>query len=182
MKTQSLMEAAGLLGVNKTTLQTWLAQGCPAVERADQKAGKPWRIHLGEVMQWRIERAVADAVAPYNGEGDRTTREEADRRRAIAVARMAEIDLDERLRQVVHVADVTDDMATFCQMIRHSAQNTFHKIAARCATMTNPHEIYGMCEREWTRAFHAARVELDRKWGLRLKGAPVDPDPDPDVG
>jgi len=178
MKTHSLMEAAGILGVNKTTLQTWLSQGCPAVQRADRDTGKAWKIHIGEVMDWRIERAVADAVKPYCGDGDRINRDEADRRRAVAIAHMAEIDLDERLRQVASVADMTEDMADFCLAIRQGASNTFHKIAARGATMTNPHEIHAMCEKEWTRTFRAARDELGRKWALRLKGAPVDPGPE----
>lgn len=170
MQNHSLMQAAALLGVHKSTLQNWLADGCPAVERGDRERGLQWKINLGEVMQWRTDRAVANAVAPFNGTAGDISKEEADRRRAVAVARMSEIDLDAKLLQVVHRDDVEEDFATYCRLIRQMGDNAFDKIAARCATMTSPHEIHAMCSAEWNKAHTFAQEELDRLWGLTKKG------------
>lgn len=182
MQTHSLMQAAGLLGVNKSTLQTWLAQGCPAVEKADRSRGIDWKLAIPEIMRWRIERAVADAVAPYSGGGDMITREEADRRRAVAVARVAEIELDEKLRSVVHVADSKDTMAQFAQAVKNGGDTAISKIAARCCQMTDPHEIRTMAEKEWNRGMSAAREELRRLWDLKMAGLEDDlADPDDEL-
>lgn len=178
MQTHSLSEAATLLGLHRNTLAEWLREGCPSVEKADRTRGIEWKLALPEIMRWRIERAVADAVAPYSGGGDMITREEADRRRAVAVARVAEIELDEKLRSVVHVADAKDMMAQFAQAVKQGGDTAISKIAARCCQMTNPHEIRTMCEAEWNRGMSAAREELARLWGL-LRAGEVDDQTDP---
>ncbi|MCJ2051208.1 hypothetical protein [Methylobacterium sp. J-070] len=170
MQTHSLSEAATLLGLHRNTLAEWLREGCPSVEKADRSRGVEWKLALPEIMRWRIERAVADAVAPYSGGGDMITREEADRRRAVAIARIAEIELDEKLRTVVHTADAKDTMAQFAQAVKQGGDTAISKIAARCCQMTNPHEIRTMCEAEWNRGMRAAREELRRLWDLQLAG------------
>lgn len=177
MQTHSLMQASGILGVNKTTLQTWLAQGCPAVEQADRNAGTPWKIYIPDVVQWRIDRAVSDAVAAYGGNGSEMSKEEADRRRAVAQAHMAEIELDERTKEVVLKVDIVQDMQAFCLDVKDFGLQAFHKIAVRAAAMKEPNEIREMCEAEWNRAMQLARGELRRRWKQREAGA--DPDADP---
>ncbi|QEE38834.1 MULTISPECIES: terminase small subunit [unclassified Methylobacterium] len=164
------MEVAGLLGVNKTTLQTWLSQGCPAVERADRATGKAWKICIADVMAWRIERAIANVVAAGGGDGTVISKEEADRRRSVALAHMAEIDLDERLKSVVSREDAVADMSAFCLAIKQQGSNAFSKIATRAATMTLPGEIDRMCQAEWNRGMGNAQEELRRRWNLRKEG------------
>lgn len=170
MQTHSLSEAAKLLGLHRNTLHEWLREGCPSVEKADRTRGIEWKLALPEIMRWRIERAVADAVAPYSGGGDMITREEADRRRAVAVARVAEIDLDEKLRSVLHVADAKEISAQFAQAVKDGGDTAISKIAARCCQMTDPHEIRTMAEKEWNRGMTAAREELKRLWDLKMAG------------
>lgn len=170
MQTHSLSEAATLLGLHRNTLAEWLRDGCPSIEKADRTRGIEWKLALPEIMRWRIERAVADAVAPYSGSGDLISREEADRRRAVAVARISEIELDEKLRSVVHVADAKEVMAQFAQVVKQGGDNAFGKIAGRAALTTNPHEIRAICEAEWNRGMSAAREELHRLWGLLQAG------------
>jgi terminase small subunit / prophage DNA-packing protein len=170
MQTHSLSEAATLLGLHRNTLAEWLCEGCPSVEKADRTRGIEWKLALPEIMRWRIERAVADAVAPYSGGGDMITREEADRRRAVAVARVAEIELDEKLRSVLHVADAKEITAEFAQAVKRGGDNAFNKIAARACQLKDPNEIRALCEAEWNRGMSTAREELRRLWDLKMAG------------
>lgn len=179
MQTHSLMHAAALLGVHKSTLQNWLAQGCPAVERGDRERGQNWKISLKDVVDWRIERAVADAVAAYGGDGAEMSREEADRRRAVAIAHIAEIDLDERLSNTISRSEAVAIFAGFCQSLRSGVGSVFDKIAHRAATMTNPHEIRCLGEEEWNRAMELARSEFHRTWDESFgAGKPLTPPAD----
>ncbi|MRI57628.1 DNA-binding protein [Methylobacterium sp. DB1607] len=162
------MQAAALLGVHKTTLQGWLAQGCPAVERGDRERGQNWKIDLKDVMEWRIERAVSDAVAAYGGDGAEMSREEADRRRAVAAAHIAEIDLDDRLRNTVSRADAAGMFVDFCIVLKTGISNAVNKMAARAATMTSAAEIQALGEAEWNRALRTAREDANRLWDERF--------------
>jgi phage terminase Nu1 subunit (DNA packaging protein) len=162
------MQAAVLLGVHKTTLQTWLAQGCPAVERGDRDRGQHWKLELPAIIEWRIERAVSDAVADYGGDGAEMSKEEADRRRAVAIAHMAEIDLDDRLRRTVDREEAVAMFADFCLSLKSGISNAIDKIAARATTMTSPTEIRTLGQTEWNRAMQLARDEFARLWGERF--------------
>ncbi|SEH31557.1 hypothetical protein SAMN02799636_01096 [Methylobacterium sp. 275MFSha3.1] len=173
MQTHSLSQAATLLGVHRNTLSQWLREGCPAIEKADRERGVEWQLSLPDIVDWRIERAVASVAAASGGDGTAVTKEEADRRRSVALATMAEIDLDERLKSVVSREDAVADMSVFCQALRGQIDSAFSKIAARCSTMQSPTEIETMCRAEWNRAMKVAQEELRRRWDLRMAGEAV---------
>ena len=173
MQTHSLSQAATLLGVHRNTLHQWLQHGCPAVEKADRERGVEWQISLPDIVDWRIERAVANVAAASRGDGTAIPKDEADRRRAVALALSAEIDLDERTRNVVARADAVADMSAFCQALRDQISSAFGKIASRCSTMQLPTEIEAMCRAEWNRAMKVAQEELRRRWDLRMAGEAV---------
>ena len=163
-KTVSLVQAAAVLGVHRNTLAGWVDQGCPVVKRADRARGIEWEISIPAVVDWRIEKAVADALASYHGESGRISRDEADRRRAVAQAITAEVVADEALDRVVARPDAESDLAAFCVVLKTGLSNASAKIAARAAALTSPPEIQAICERELNRAFEAAQGELTLRW------------------
>lgn len=55
------VELATLCGVSLPTIDTWVRQGCPVVERGSK--GRPWQFHFSEVFNWRVLKAVNDAAA-----------------------------------------------------------------------------------------------------------------------
>lgn len=181
MQTHSLSQAATLLGVHRNTLHQWLQQGCPAVEKADRERGVEWQLSLPDIVDWRIERAVANVASASGGDGSIVTKEEADRRRSVALARMAEIELDDRLGRTVERDAAVGMFADFCQALRNSMSSGFAKIAARASTMTAATEIDAMCRKEWVRSMQLAREEFHRLWDDRFgpKGTRPDLTPEP---
>lgn len=155
---------AALLEVHRNTVAKWIDEGCPVVQRADRDRGIEWELSLPEIVEWRISRSVQSAVAGYQGDAGLITKEEADRRRAVANAITAEISADEALRSVVSRHDAVADMATFCQVLKTGLANMAAKVAARATTMTNASEIEAMAQTEMNRAFTAAREEIALRW------------------
>ena len=100
----SLIATAATLGVSRNTVAGWIAKGCPVVSRADRDRGVEWRLDVGQVHAWRVDTAVREAVAGYRTvDGDKITKDEADRRRAVAMAIVAEGEADQALGSVVDV-------------------------------------------------------------------------------
>ncbi len=118
MPTYSLAKAAEIIGTSRNTLSAWISRGAPAVEKADRSSGKEWQLSIPAIFAWQVRTAIADALASFHGEAGQITKEEADRRKSVAQARMAEVDLDERLRAVVLVADASENMSDFAQALR----------------------------------------------------------------
>lgn len=160
----SLMRIAALLDVHRNTVSKWIDDGCPVIQRADRDRGIEWELSLSEVVEWRMSRAVQNAVASCQGEAGQITKEEADRRRAVANAIRAEIDADEALRAVVSRQDAVTDMSTFCQVLKTGLSNMAAKVAARATTMSSATEIEELARGELNRAFVAAREEIALRW------------------
>ncbi|MDH2313137.1 hypothetical protein [Methylobacterium brachiatum] len=155
---------AALLDVHRNTVAKWIDEGCPVIQRADRDRGIEWELSLSEIVEWRMSRAVQNAVASCQGEAGQITKEEADRRRAVANAIKSEIDADEALRAVVSRQDAVTDMSTFCQVLKTGLSNMASKVAARAATMTSATEIEELARGELNRAFTAAREEIALRW------------------
>ena len=166
-------ELASLCGVSLPTVDGWVEKGCPFLERGSK--GVEWRYDSAAVIDWRIQRAVENAVMNAGDDSSKARREDADCRRAVANAIVAEINADEALKAVVSRHDVVADMATFCQVLRTGLSNMASKVAARATTMTNASEIEAMAKAEMNRAFTAAREEIALRW---FAGR----DPDDDAG
>jgi hypothetical protein len=83
-----LIQAARLLEVGDNTLRRWIAAGCPATKGRTAREG--YKVNLAEVMAWRVETAVAAVEAKHAGGPEHISRDEADRRRAVALMHLAE--------------------------------------------------------------------------------------------
>lgn len=170
-------DLAGIFGVSVNTVTNWIEKGCPYVERGSN--GVEWQFDTAAVIDWKVQRAVENVAMSAGDDGTKDSskarREDADCRRAVANAIVAEIDADEALKAVVSRHDVVADMATFCQVLRTGLSNMASKVAGRAATMTNAPEIEAMAKAEMNRAFTAAREEIAQRW---FAGR----DPDHDAG
>lgn len=160
----SLSRAAAILGVHRNTLSAWIEQGCPVVARADRSRGVEWQISIPAVFDWRVTRAVEDAVAGYQDEHGAVSKDEADRRRAVANAITAEIGADQMLGGVVRRHEAEADMASFCQVLKTGLSNASSRIAARAASISSAPEIEDLCHSELNRAFESAHAELASAW------------------
>ena len=89
-------EIAEIMGISAEAIRNWVSQGCPT-----RKTDSGAKAYLpAEVIRWRQERALSQAMADYTAE---VAKDEADRRKAVAQAATAEIEL-EQLRG--RVADI----------------------------------------------------------------------------
>jgi len=165
-RTFNLNEAAAILGVTRQTLGRWIEQGAPAVTRADRSLGIEWELSVADIVEWRIKRAVDDAVSRYEGDGDKISKDEADRRRAVAQAITAEVEADETLRSVVAVSDVLDVVTQEYAAVRTHLQSVGSKVAGRAATMTSAPAIQELVDEAIIDALealtHDGRLAADR--------------------
>lgn len=81
---------ADVFGVNVSTVDSWVKLNCPA----DQKGGRgrEWVFDTADVSKWLLQRARDDA-------GGQDTQDDAalDRRKKLAAARLAELDLAKQM-------------------------------------------------------------------------------------
>lgn len=136
-RTFNLNETAAILGVTRQTLGRWIDLGAPVITKADRSQAIEWVLSVADIHEWRLNRAVADAVAKFDSPTGAMTKEEADRRRAVAQAIAAEADLDQALRRVVPIADVADLVTKEYAAIRTHLQSVGSKIAGRAASMNS---------------------------------------------
>ena len=171
MTNTSLKQAAATLGIHRNTLSEWIDKGCPAAKRADRPRGE-WQMSIPAIFDWRQDYVVREAVAGYNAEAGHITKDEADRRRAVAMAVMAEVEADTIIGSVVRVTDAAAANAAFCQVLKSGLENASHRIAGRATTITSAPVIQEMCEHEFNRAFATAKAELARQWTLATTPPP----------
>ncbi len=162
---------AALCAVSLPTIDAWVRKDCPVLERGS--AGREWQFDSAAVIEWRISTAVENAVAGYQNQSGNTSKEEADRRRAVANAISAEVAADEALHSVIYRHEAEADMAAFCQVLKTGLGNASSKIAARAAAMINAAEIEDLCHAEINRSFRAAQAELAARWSDE-RGADAD--------
>ena len=99
--------AADWFGVSLPTLDTWIARGCPIVQRGSK--GVPWVLDLLEVAKWRFG---ADDVpeGEFNPDG-LTPRERKDWYDGEA----KRLDIAERLKELVSIDSHREEVARICK-------------------------------------------------------------------
>lgn len=173
-RTVNRAELAGFFGISLPTVDSWLRKGCPIVERGSK--GREAKFDSAAVIAWRVKSAVADATSGLGDGVDKVSKDEADRRRAVANAITAEVEADEAIRSVLSRFDVESSYADFAQALRSSLSTTGAKIANRTAAMTNPAQIRDFCQAEINRAFDAAEADLKERWAGDLRDDDVGDD------
>lgn len=163
-KTYSLAEAAAIIGKNRTTVKEWLDRGAPYVRKADRSSGREWQLSIADLWDWYDQYRSEQIAAQFTDQTGQITKEEADRRRAIALAITAEVDAAQALDQVVSRQDAEADLAAFCQALRNGLTSAIARIASRATMITNAAEIQSLCQAEINRSYEAAQAELERRW------------------
>jgi phage terminase Nu1 subunit (DNA packaging protein) len=83
-------ELAEVFGVTPPTVTAWVERGCPYL--AGGRKGRVWLFDTAAVARWREEQARQEAQEPTAA----VPLEEAQRRREVALAELAELDLADR--------------------------------------------------------------------------------------
>lgn len=94
----SQVEMAEVLDVSTVTLRDWTRNGCP-VKEAGAK-GRAAKYDTADVIKWREEQAAGSAL---NEDHTKVTADEANRRKTLAEARLAELKLEEARGAVVNI-------------------------------------------------------------------------------
>lgn len=94
-------DLARIMGVAMNTVDAFVDRGMPVERRGGR--GNPWAFDVVACFRWRLEYEVATAVGASTRD---ITLADAERRKTIAAAILAEIKVSEQLRSVVKVEDV----------------------------------------------------------------------------
>lgn len=126
----SLKELAALLDRDRNTVVKYVDGGMPFIEKADRDLGKAWIFDVADCVRW-LEKRAADVTADKFGDSPdgQMTEDEAKRRRAVAQAIVAELDMLERLRAVIPVSDALEWWAKDYGEIKAKAMSLPDKLA-----------------------------------------------------
>lgn len=116
----NIQELADLIGVTRPTITSWIDDGLPYAVAGSK--GKPWQFETADALPWWAEnkfrrkaRGPLPGSDPFaEGEGPETY-EDAERRKMVANADKAELELAKAAGLVVEIADVaqiTSEMHT----------------------------------------------------------------------
>lgn len=144
-------ELARAFGVSTTAIDNWLSRGCPYVAAPD-RPGKAYRFNLAAVVAWRIER-LTETAATAGGDVDLA---EAKRRRAVAEAELAELDLAERRGDLLARDDVDAAMTGAFARVRARMLALPSAVAAAAADEAEPGRVQALL----ADAVHEALAEL----------------------
>lgn len=103
----SLQKLAAFLNRDRNTVQKYIDQGMPVVERADRDRGISWVIDSAEAVRWLEERA-ATKVTEKIGEARGMSKDEADAQTAVYKMISASIAAAEDIRMVAKISDMLD--------------------------------------------------------------------------
>lgn len=142
VRVMSSSMVATYLDVSRNTVQAWINRGCP-VEREPEKKGESYELDLAAVVKWlqaqEIEKALDRAgPAPSSAGGpEKESLEEAQRRRAVALANIAEIEEAEAAGAVIPMAAADQMVIDERILVRTKFENLGSVLAGRTAAITN---------------------------------------------
>lgn len=129
----SVAEAARWLGIDRGTLTKWIRdRGAPLVREGSGR-GDPTLVSVPDLVKWQLGQAVAEerALAPTAEVSDdetQMTKDEAERRRAVADALRAEIRLAKEAELLVPVADVGPAVAQHLAPVRQRLMSLYREL------------------------------------------------------
>ncbi len=154
-RTMSASALATFLDVDRGTVKRWIDAGMPRVSEPEGKGGS-YMLDVADVVKWLMGKAAADAKPAPAGPGPEDglslppgyeTKEEADRRRAVALANIAEIEEEEAAKRVVPIEAVADLMAAERINARTKLENLGATLAGRTAKITDAAQIKELADR-----------------------------------
>lgn len=100
----SQMQLAGIFGVKTDTIRAWERMGCPVEHRGGRGLASAYR--PADVIRWREEQATLAAA----GDVSKLDLNEARRRKTVAEAALAEIDLARARGEIAEVSIMTREL------------------------------------------------------------------------
>lgn len=130
-------ELAECIGVSMPTITSWIGEGMPYVEGGGK--GKPFVFETTEAIEWwaenkrrRKSRAPVPGSDPFaEGADGRESIEEAERRKLIAQADKAELELAKSAGRVVEIDDVAAAIAEMHVTVRTRLLGLGNKVRVR---------------------------------------------------
>lgn len=133
-------EIAEILGISMPTVTAWLGEGMPYVEGGGK--GKPFVFSTPEVIEWWCEnkrrrpRTTAAASDPFAEPGDMPeSYDEADRRKMVANADRAELELAKSSGRVVEIVDVAAVIAEMHVKVRTRLLGIGNKVRVQVSAL-----------------------------------------------
>lgn len=146
-RTLSASELATLLDVDRGTVKRWIDAGAPIVSEPEGKGGS-YRLDVADVVKWLMGKASAEAkpTGPAGEEGFTPppgweSKEEAERRRAVALANIAEIEEAEAAGAVVPIELVAELYTADVAKARSKLENVGSTLAGRTARITDAGKV-----------------------------------------
>jgi hypothetical protein len=156
-RVMSLSMVAAYLDVSHDKIRVWLRDGLP-YEKEPVKRGESYQFDIADVHKWvlayeralleeKFTEAAAMSAKAGSAPGGGETKEEADRRKAIAQANIAEIEEAKEAGAVVPIdvviTMVTDDYA----QLRAGLESLGNQLADRTAPITNPAQVQTVADK-----------------------------------
>lgn len=104
----SLKQLATFLNRDRNTVMKYLDQGMPAVEKADRDRGAAWVIDSADAVRWLEERAAKNVADRFGGDLKTVSKEDAERRDAVAKMIIREVDAAESAKMVAKISVMLD--------------------------------------------------------------------------
>ena len=142
-------ELAEHIGVSPPTLDRWIKDGMPVVQRGSR--GVQWVFDLAEVIRWQIERAKAQAIGDAPDD-----LEEIEKRTAKAKMLQAELALAKDMGEVATIRDFERAQAKAFAEIRSNVMNVPQRVVIQLLGCTNETEFKDKLRKELTLALQAA--------------------------
>lgn len=140
---------ATAFGVSMPTVDAWIKAGCPVAQRASK--GVQWAFDPKAVMEWRIERAVAEAT------GEKVQDEDAiDLRKKKAQMLRAELEVAEAMKLVAPIREFERAMAKMCAEIRSNVLNVPQRVVTQLVGCTDEAQFKVVLRAELVLALQAA--------------------------
>lgn len=139
------IKLATILGVGRVTLDLLIEKGLP-VQKDPGRYGKSWEFHLPTVVQWYADYKVNENMRKNSMTPGGETRQEAERKQAVIKARLAEIELDEKLKSVVPVEEVGKMWDAHNVRCRQRFLGVGKKVAPQLVGEENEKKIAGAIE------------------------------------
>lgn len=138
------MEIADVLGVHKTTIDNYVREGMPYKARPDKSrpGENQWKFDSGECVKWLVQRAKDDGVGVDEaGESDKRIEQAAKARERMALAGMRELEYAEKLKVMVHVEDIIEQVEEEYAVIKSRIQAIPGRMAHKLSTIEDPAEV-----------------------------------------
>lgn len=173
-QTVNKSQLAAFLGHDVNTIDSYVRQGMPFISKADRSTGKTWEFDTAKVVRWLQDRAAKSS------EGEAAIKmelAEAHRRRAVAEAQMAELELAKKREEVVNYQAVLKAGVDSYRTCAQRLMTISRKLAPQLALETDMQIIQTQIDTE----IYQALDELGRYDPVDLPGG-TSPDPGYGVG